>query len=50
MKFMDVANQCGSVSYFMAGNYADKEKFVRWWFSSYEKIYEEISALAVAKK
>ena len=52
MKFMDVANQNGSISYFMTSNYVDKEKFIRWWFTSYEKIFEEmaIAAATTAKR
>lgn len=42
MKFMDVASQAGSVYYFISSSgYVDKEKFIQWWFSSYEKIIEE---------
>jgi len=52
MKFMDVANQNGSITYFMTSSSVDKEKFIRWWFTSYEKIFEEIAAAAAttAKK
>jgi hypothetical protein len=44
MKFMDVANQSGSIYYFlMNSGYVDKDKFIQWWFNNYEKIIEDIS-------
>lgn len=44
MKFMDVANQSGSVYYFLtSSSNVDKEKFIQWWFTNYEKIIEDIS-------
>jgi hypothetical protein len=43
MKFMDIATQSGSVSYFqdMYG-YVVLDKFIKWWFTDYEKIIEDI--------
>jgi hypothetical protein len=43
MKFMDIATNSGTISYFLEYNtYVNIDKFMKWWFMDYERIIEEI--------
>ncbi len=43
MKFMDIATSSEiATKFFVVSNYVDGEKFVKWWFMEYEKIYETV--------
>lgn len=46
MKFMDIATSSEiATKFFVTANYVDGEKFVKWWFMEYSKIYETVLAL-----
>lgn len=46
MKFMDIATGSDiATKSFVVSNYIDGEKFLKWWFADYEKIYEAILAI-----
>lgn len=42
LKFMDIVKEENSVNYFVENNFCNKNKFLKWWFGSYEKIIEEV--------
>ena len=39
---MDIVYQENSVNYFVENQICNKEKFLKWWFRSYEEIIEEL--------
>jgi hypothetical protein len=46
MKFMDIAtNSDVAIKSFVVSNQVDGEKFIKWWFAEYSKIYETVLPL-----
>jgi hypothetical protein len=51
MKFMDIAtNSDVAVKSVCSGNQVDGEKFVKYWFGEYAKIYEAVLPLLGERK
>jgi hypothetical protein len=43
MKFMDIAHQNNTYAYLVEKDGSvHSDKFIKWWFNDYEKIYEEM--------
>ena len=42
MKYWDIIEKSNSIEYFCKEEMADKEKFIKWWFTDYLTIYNEL--------
>ena len=42
IKYWDIIEKKNSIDYFCKEDMVDKEKFIKWWFTDYLTIYNEL--------